>query len=227
MTPHSSSPQSTQLPATAVPMLETLTYTSTPSTHFPLHTRRPSPFFRIIDWGSEPKPSHMQIYGREQRERDQQYPPQKLVSQWLASTAAAASTSGLSTPPREMSGGNVNAMLAPTYGGLYNHAANSKPSNPSYQTSIDFYGDRTLASTGKAFLPTSSNPPSPGPLKDTIGLYGNPSRRRSLSNGNLIAPYLQIPALINDSKGSLSEFAAQVSHAMEGSKEADPLIVRR
>lgn len=51
---------------------------------------------------------------------------------------------------------------------------------------------------------------SPPIKKEVITDRGESGRRKASADGNAIASYLQIPSSINDSKGSLPEFAAQV-----------------
>lgn len=56
----------------------------------------------------------------------------------------------------------------------------------------------------------SARPPSPTPKKDTSAEREQAIRRKASTDANSIASYLQVPPSINDSKGSLPEFAAQV-----------------
>lgn len=146
-------------------------------------------------------------------------PSQNLVTRWLAGTTAP-SPSGLHTPPREMNGGHANAMLAPTHGGLYNNNSSlARPSDHPYQVNAGVFTERSLATrNGQYVHARSSRPASPNQPKDVAGLYVNNTRRRESDNDNQIVSYLQIPATINDSKGSLAEFAAQVSSAKINSK---------
>lgn len=52
-----------------------------------------------------------------------------------------------------------------------------------------------------------------------------PARRRKSSSANAIAPSLQIPPTINNSKGSLAEFAARVSTVGEHSPPAGSILL--
>ena len=130
---------------------------------------------------------------------------QSAVSQWLDSTTST-SPSGLRTPPREMNGGNGNSTLAPIHGGLYNNLPLWKTIKSSFSSSTGL-----PVTNGQHSHPTSSRPSSPTHMKDVNDAYGIiAARRRSSGNDNQIVSYLQIPPSINDSKGSLAEFAAQV-----------------
>ena len=57
---------------------------------------------------------------------------------------------------------------------------------------------------------TQNQAPSPGSRRPSQAPAEPSSHRRQSSSGHSIVPSLQIPATINDSKGSLAEFAAQV-----------------
>ena len=170
--------------------------------------------FPFVPPAQPAKPVHVleqEQYERTQEAQRARNPSQNLVTRWLAGTTAP-SPSGLHTPPREMNGGQVNAMLAPTYGGLYNHNTLARPADHPYQVNAGVFTDRSLATRNGQYVHTlSSRPTSPGQSRDIAGLYGNSTRRRGSDNDNQIVSYLQIPSTINDSKGSLAEFAAQVS----------------
>lgn len=107
----------------------------------------------------------------------------------------------------------MNAMLAPTYGGLYSsNGSLPRPSDHPYQANGGIFTDRSFAGRNGQYVHAySSHPSSPSQSRDVAGLYGNSVRRRGSDNDNQIVSYLQIPSSINDSKGSLAEFAAQVS----------------
>lgn len=97
------------------------------------------------------------------------------------------------TPPPSVSNGpSANSMLAPTYGGLYKanvhtNGASRQPSRP----------------------PSPSREVSPKHVEAVHAASAYAAETTS-HESDQIAPYLQIPATINSSKGSLSEFAAQV-----------------
>ena len=131
------------------------------------------------------------------------------ITQWLDDTKSALSRNAPYTPPPEMDTLSANAMLMPRYGGLANISTGLKATPALYQTNGGFYGDKSLAqalnhSTNKASIQPSS--PDRWNDKECSGYH---SQRRG--SDEPIASYLQIPKSINDSKGSLSEFAAQVS----------------
>lgn len=178
--------------------------------------------FPFVPSAEPAKPVH--VLEKEQYERTLEAqrarnPSQNLVTRWLAGTTAP-SPSGLHTPPREMNGGHVNAMLAPTHGGLYNNNASlARSSDHAYQVNAGVFTERSLATRNGQYVHAhSSRPSSPSQLRDIAGLYGNSTRRRGSDNDNQIVSYLQIPSSINDSKGSLAEFAAQVSQVNMYSK---------
>ena len=124
--------------------------------------------------------------------------PERVAS-WIEDTrrnsnGSAPAHSYLQTPPGT-DVVSVNSMLAPMYGGLYRGNSYSGYSNN---------------------IPTrQSSPPIPSISPRTKD--DHPSCRdgiESIDGTNQIVSYLQIPPSINNSKGSLSEFAAQVrSHS--------------
>ena len=131
------------------------------------------------------------------------------ITQWLDKTRFALNYNAPHTPPPEMDTLSANAMLMPRYGGLASMTTGIRATPPLYQTNGGFYGDKSLAqalsdSTTKAL----TRAPSPDRWSDRECSNYDTRRRDSEEP---IASYLQIPKSINDSKGSLSEFAAQVS----------------
>lgn len=123
---------------------------------------------------------------------------------------------GHHTPPREMNGMNGNPLLASNAEGMQYKRVPAVASNaPSYQTSIAVTLDNSKqASNRQPFYNSyysATRPPSPlPPKKDHAAQTEQTARRRASNDSNSIASHLQIPASINDSKGSLPEFAAQV-----------------
>ena len=119
---------------------------------------------------------------------------------------------GLRTPPSDM---NVNPLLVPSFGpsqykgfsvvasDTATHQSNSHSTgNPRYTNRVPPLVDRYQ-------LDKESQSP--------YSATGQPANReqphqRRKSDGTDIVHYLQIPRSINDSKGSLSEFAAQVGN---------------
>ena len=84
-----------------------------------------------------------------------------------------------------------------------------RPTPALYQTNGGFYGDKSLAQAmSSSAAKSSTRAPSPDRWADRDSSDYDTRRRDSEEP---IASYLQIPKSINDSKGSLSEFAAQVS----------------
>lgn len=108
---------------------------------------------------------------------------------------------GLPTPPGDMTGV------------AYNTTASSNYADKSYGGPIHSYSK--VSTMPHAHV--NSLPASPTPLGKnrsfapaTKGASATEKVDQKKSTGNSIAPYLQIPSSINDSKGSLAEFAAQV-----------------
>lgn len=113
------------------------------------------------------------------------------------------------TPPPEMND---------SHGGVYSrHGHSSKGTGTSR---ADSYGNRSQPgtfTTSNQFHTASygvnkpaNRPHSPGWQRSSYNMPDQSQRRKASSN-NAIVPYLQIPPSINNSKGSLAEFAAQVS----------------
>ena len=126
-------------------------------------------------------------------------------------------THGLETPPQDRRDMNntLNPLLNPNVGGQQYQrvpvVSSNAPPYPNTQAAID----NTKASSGRQPFYNSyysaKRPQSPvQPQKDHVAQSEQTARRRASSDGNSIASHLQIPASINDSKGSLPEFAAQV-----------------
>lgn len=116
---------------------------------------------------------------------------------------------GLRTPPLEM---DVNPLLAPNYGPLHYKGvpvvASNNSSYPSNQAGISNTTYTSRAPLRETNQATHRSHNSVSNNEVTVP-RAQASRRRN-SDGNEIVHYLQIPRSINDSKGSLAEFAAQV-----------------
>lgn len=82
---------------------------------------------------------------------------------------------------------------APTYPTPQSHSRHNSNGKPFYQS---YYSARQNQ--------------SPLIKKEIATDRGESARRRASTEGSSIASYLQIPSSINESKGSLPEFAAQV-----------------
>ena len=122
---------------------------------------------------------------------------------------------GLRTPPKDMSATDSNPLLAPNGGGhSYQRVPVIGSNAASYQTSQSAIDNSKNPNNRQPFYNSyysAKKPQSPAaPKKDKVALSEQTARRRASSDGNSIASHLQIPASINDSKGSLPEFAAQV-----------------
>lgn len=120
---------------------------------------------------------------------------------------------GLRTPPRDMSGVSVNPLLAPNLGGYqYKSVPAVAPNATTQQNSVG-----TIVNTRY----TTKNQPSHNGYHhrdntrdhlstDAATLQEPTSKAHTGADGTSIVSYLQIPSSINESKGSLAEFAAQV-----------------
>ena len=118
---------------------------------------------------------------------------------------------GLRTPPMEM---DVNPLLASNHGPLqYKGVPVVASNNSNYPTSQGSIGHTTYTSRAQpvreAYYPAHRSHNSTSG-EEPAGSRAQVSRRRN-SEGSDIVHYLQIPRSINDSKGSLAEFAAQVN----------------
>lgn len=135
------------------------------------------------------------------------------VNDWLQHSAAA---NGLRTPPKEMNGVSVNPLLAPNVGGLqYKSVPAVRSTTGPHATSLGTVASikyHSKAPPSHDFRSSVPRPQSPTFQRETALSRGQPRGRNTLAS-NPIASYLQIPSTINDSKGSLAEFAAQVRWA--------------
>ena len=132
-------------------------------------------------------------------------PNQKLVRQWLAGTTEDSPRTLHPLPPA-MNGTMVNPMPAQTCGVSYGSQHVSQANAIRYQGNMSFYGNKAAL----VQVPNSlSQPTSPGQPVNNGVTESNDARRRSSAGGEIVS-YLQIPSSINNSKGSLAEFAAQV-----------------
>ena len=122
---------------------------------------------------------------------------------------------GLCTPPRDMNGINGNPLLVSNAEGTqYKRVPVAASNGPLYQASLPTLDNSKQASNRQPFYNSyysATRPQSPVPAKKEHAAQSEQTARRRASNdSNSIASHLQIPASINDSKGSLPEFAAQV-----------------
>ena len=120
---------------------------------------------------------------------------------------------GLRTPPEEMTSDHANPLLAPLDGLHYKSVPAIGPNTASYHTREGTYANSRQNTKPQPFYDTyqsAQRPRSPVSKGESLGLREQPARRRALSDGNSIVSHLQIPSSINNSKGSLAEFTAQV-----------------
>ena len=125
----------------------------------------------------------------------------------------AAIRHGLRTPPSEMNETNGNPLLAPNCGPLqYKGVPVVAPNNASQQNHLSSLGSLRYTSRVPPPLDTHHLVKGSQSPRSSTGQSANRdhSHRRGNSEGTDIVHYLQIPRSINDSKGSLAEFAAQV-----------------
>lgn len=143
---------------------------------------------------------------------------QNSLTHWLRTSATV--DHGLRTPPREMTGMNGNPLLAPDMGGMPYKSVPAVRSTTSYSTSLDTVANNkyhSKAPPSHDFYRSMAQPQSPVSQRENAVRGQN---ARSSADSTSIAPYLQIPATINNSKGSLAEFAAQVCCLHHGRRPA-------
>ena len=124
------------------------------------------------------------------------------------------SKSGLRTPPNDMNGMNGNPLAASNADrSLYKRVPVVASNAPTYQASLATVDNPKQVSNRQPFYTSyysATRPQSPvPPKKDHVAQSEQTARRRASSDSNSIASHLQIPSSINESKGSLPEFAAQ------------------
>jgi len=120
---------------------------------------------------------------------------------------------GLRTPPSDMNEMNVNPLLVPDFGPSHYKGVPIIPSDIATHKS-NLNGTSSLRYTNRAPPLLDTYQPAKA-SQSPYSATGQPANReqphqRRKSDGTDIVHYLQIPRSINDSKGSLSEFAAQV-----------------
>lgn len=123
-----------------------------------------------------------------------QHPPPKSVHQ-TGSGWTAPFRDGLPTPPGDMTGVTYNAMPAMNYGGkAHSMAPHIYPHSRSHYDSVP----------SMMPVPLQDNL---APVKDVCA--AEPAQKKTGRTAG--GPQLHVPSSINNSKGSLAEFAAQVS----------------
>ena len=124
----------------------------------------------------------------------------------------AVTRPGKAPSPRQMAEGNGNPLLAPPGEVLqYKSVPVTKQTARQAQTSLGTIASVQYISKAPPTQDTqraSSRPRSPSFRRDGAGSMQQ--GRGGAAENNLIASYLQIPSSINNSKGSLADFAAQV-----------------
>ena len=128
------------------------------------------------------------------------------------------SKNGLHTPPRDMNGMNGNPLAASNAErAQYKRVPVVASNAPPYQASLATLDNSKQVNNRQPFYnsyysATRSQSPVP-PKKDHAAQSEQTARRRASNDSNSIASHLQIPPSINESKGSLPEFAAQARRA--------------
>lgn len=144
---------------------------------------------------------------RSHQER-QEYGDDSSRSVKLQDQGAWTAPDGLRTPPEDMTGANLNPL---GYGSrVHGNGYFPKPYSSSNSTSFGGFPGTSYSGTCQAVDKVLSRPQSPSSRKDLSAPPEQSQRRKSPSGSNSIVSYLQIPSSINNSKGSLAEFAAQV-----------------
>lgn len=162
----------------------------------------------------EPLPPLPQLQDFERNRASQRYKAAGREARHTPCESQSGNTAtirhGLRTPPIEM---NENPLLVPSFGPLqYKGVPVVAPNNAAHRSNMNGLGSLRYTSRVPPLLDTQQ--PIKGSQSPRSGA-GHPvirdqSHSRRSSEGTDIVHYLQIPRSINDSKGSLSEFAAQV-----------------
>ncbi|KAL8946592.1 MAG: hypothetical protein Q9222_007033 [Ikaeria aurantiellina] len=121
---------------------------------------------------------------------------------------------GLRTPPGDMNGASVNPLLAPNYGGYQYKSVPAVTANGGpYRPTVG-----STANTRYVNKPNLSHNHHHQKIYSQEHVSVDPevtreiaARGHSAVDGASIVSYLQIPSSINESKGSLAEFAAQIT----------------
>ena len=120
------------------------------------------------------------------------------------------------TPPPDMSTFSRSSKPATYQQEHGHHYGDYMHSQQAYRAPVTSYVPREVTNSefGRSGVPTQpgSRAISPVPSRQaTFDHSVQPSQQRRGSEANAIAPAFQIPTSVNDSGGSLSELAAQVS----------------
>lgn len=133
------------------------------------------------------------------------HPLKALESQTSGSSRTVPIRNGLPTPPHDMTGVTYNAMPPIVYGGK----TNGVPSHLYGHSRPQF---DSISSSMMAMKPQSHTATKEAPATE-------PTAQKKSTGGT--GSQLRIPSSINNSKGNLAEFAAQVRNP--GSTEVMPL----
>ena len=188
---------------------------SMPSTHLSERTNLngilpPFPQRRDFDW------DWSKVNAASRAGQNSHLPCSHYFPESVRGCELSGSKHGLRTPPRDMNGMNGNPLSASNAERTQYKRVPAVASNaPSYQASLPTLDNSKQSTTRQPFYNSyysATRPQSPIPPKKDIAAQSEQTARRRASNdSNSIASHLQIPASINGSKGSLPEFAAQVS----------------
>ncbi|KAI4144333.1 MAG: hypothetical protein L6R39_004230 [Caloplaca ligustica] len=121
---------------------------------------------------------------------------------------------GLRTPPKDMSGVGVNPLLAPNFeGSQYKSVPSAVRDGPPRQGSLGSLVNTRPTDRAQTVQNTYHNRSRSHEHTTTQsnGPKESNTRPRSEVEDSSIVSYLQIPSSINGSKGSLAEFAAQIT----------------
>ncbi|KZF26732.1 hypothetical protein L228DRAFT_265102 [Xylona heveae TC161] len=136
---------------------------------------------------------------------------------WYSSSSNQTPTvaGGVRTPPEDMNGSKINNLVPLSYGGrsyntlknayltpIKSHRLSNPPTRVPSKTIPGYYN-------GNVSVVNSSSQPS-SPSSRRTAPSESAQRRRSSSASSIIS-YLQIPSSINNSKGSLADFAAGIT----------------
>ena len=193
-----------------------------PSTHLSERTNLngilpPFPQRRDFDWEWS-KVNAASRAGQNSQLPCSHYFPESVRGCELSGANHGLCTPPKGTPPKDMNGMNGNPLLASNAEGTHYKRVPVVASNaPPYQASLATHDNSKPASNRQPFYNSyysATRPQSPVPSKKDYAVQSEQTARRRASNdSNSIASHLQIPPSINDSKGSLPEFAAQVSQS--------------
>ncbi|RHZ55327.1 putative mucin [Aspergillus thermomutatus] len=131
-----------------------------------------------------------------------QYP--EAVSEICENRWTAPFRDGLPTPPNDMTGVAYKSLPPSSYGGKHNAIT-----LPPYVRAPAY--TRTGYNASSTMIPSIKSQSQPSSTQNAQNASASEPASQKKSSANSVASYLQIPSSINDSKGSLSEFAAQMT----------------